>query len=248
MINLYAWDEIEQIRLSCRVVHRILKKAKGIIEPGVTTREINARIAEWLHEEGAAPAFLGYRGYPAESCISVNETVVHGIPGKRRLQEGDIVSIDVGALKNGFYGDAAMTYRVGNVSREKNRLLDVTECALEKGIAAAKAGNRISDISAAVEDTVMAEGCMPVRDLVGHGIGRRLHEDPQVPNFRSDETGSVIREGMVLAIEPMINAGGYEVKTLKDGWTVVTLDGKPSGHFEHTVAIVNGVAEILTIE
>ncbi|MFH0921722.1 MAG: type I methionyl aminopeptidase [Fibrobacterota bacterium] len=248
MIHLYARDEIEKIRLSCLVVHRILKKAKGLIAPGVVTRDINARIAEWLREADAAPAFLGYRGYPAESCVSVNEEVVHGIPGRRKLAEGDIVAIDVGVLKDGFFGDAAMTYRVGNVSKEKSRLMDVTERALASGIRAARAGNRVADISAAIEDTVTSEGCMPVRDLVGHGIGRRLHEDPQVPNFRSNEAGGVLRDGMVLAIEPMINAGGYEVKTLTDGWTVVTLDGKPSAHFEHTVAIINGAAEILTIE
>lgn len=174
--------------------------------------------------------------------------MVHGIPGNRRLKPGDLVSVDIGVLKDGFYGDAAATYVVGRISEEKQKLLDVTQRALDEGIRAAVTGNRIGDISGVIEDTVVAEGCSPVRDLVGHGIGRNLHEEPQVPNFRSRDGGCRIQEGMVMAIEPMINLGTYEVETLEDGWTVVTKDRKPSAHFEHTIAIVDGKADILSTE
>ena len=201
-----------------------------------------------IKEEGASPAFLGYRGFPRESCISTNEVVVHGIPGQQKLKQGDLVSIDIGVVKNGFYGDAAITYPVGKIDDEKRRLIGVTEKALYRGIEKAIVDNRISDISAAIEDAVLNENCLPVRELVGHGIGRNLHEEPQVPNFRSRDIGPKIEEGMVIAIEPMINLGTWEVETMEDGWTVVTKDRKPSAHFEHTIAIVNGSPEILTQE
>ena len=248
MINLYTQEEIEKIRAACRIVARVLDKIGPEIVAGVTTRELDARITKMIREEGSEPAFLGYRGYPAGSCISVNEVVVHGIPGKRRLKEGDIVSVDIGVLKDEFYGDAARTYAIGAIGKDKERLMQVTQLALKNGISAACVGHSIADISAAVEDTVLKEGCMPVRDLVGHGIGRNLHEDPQIPNYRYREAGYPIRNGMVLAIEPMINLGNYEVETLSDEWTVVTRDRKPSAHFEHTVAIVNGTAKILSID
>lgn len=234
--------------MACQIVFRTLKRIEKLIVPNMKTIDINQEIAHLIREEGAEPAFLGYRGYPRESCISVNETVVHGIPGQRKLREGDIVSIDIGVLKDGFYGDAASSYPVGRIDQNKDHLLKVTKAALEEGIKQTIAGNRISDISAAIEDTVSREGCSPVRDLVGHGIGRNLHEDPQVPNFRSKDAGCRIQDGMVLAIEPMINMGGYEVETLDDEWTVVTRDGKPSAHYEHTVAVIDGKAQILSID
>lgn len=248
MINLYSREEIGKIRASCRIVGQILNAIGPDLRPGVRTEEINRRIEELIRGEGAEPAFLGYRGYPAASCISVNEEVVHGIPGSRKLKGGDLVSVDVGVRKDGFCGDAARTYKVGYVGRDQERLFGITALALERGIEKARAGNRISDISAAIEDTVEAEGCSPVRDLVGHGIGRKMHEDPQVPNYRSGHAPDpLIRNGMVIAIEPMINLGSYEVETLADRWTVVTRDRKPSAHFEHTVAIVDGAAKVLTV-
>jgi methionyl aminopeptidase len=248
MINLYTAEEIAKIRGACRIVYRVLRKIETLIEPDARTIDINDEIGRLIRGEGATPAFLGYRGFPRESCISVNEAVVHGIPGNRRLKPGDLVSVDIGVLKDGFYGDAAFTYPVGRIDGEKQKLIDVTQRALDEGIRAAVTGNRIGDISGVIEDTVTAEGCSSVRDLVGHGIGRNLHEEPQVPNFRSRNGGCRIQEGMVMAIEPMINLGTYEVETLEDDWTVVTKDRKPSAHFEHTIAIVDGKADILSIE
>lgn len=247
MINLYSQEEIARIRIACIIVCKVLDQIGSEIKADLRTSDLNKRITELIHDFGGEPAFLGYRGYPAESCISVNEVVVHGIPGKRRLKEGDIVSVDIGVIKDGFFGDAARTFPIGNIGKEKERLMRVTKQSLINGIGAARLGNSIADISAAIEDTVTREGCMPVRELVGHGIGRNLHEDPQVPNFRSRDVDHPIRNGMVLAIEPMINLGHYEVDTLDDDWTVVTRDRKPSAHFEHTVAIINGAAEILTV-
>jgi len=248
MITIYTKKEISAIRESCKIVCRILRRIKEFVEPNVRTLEINKKIAKMIKEEGASPAFLGYRGFPRESCISTNEVVVHGIPGQQKLKQGDLVSIDIGVVKNGFYGDAAITYPVGKIDDEKRRLIGVTEKALYRGIEKAIVDNRISDISAAIEDAVLNENCLPVRELVGHGIGRNLHEEPQVPNFRSRDIGPKIEEGMVIAIEPMINLGTWEVETMEDGWTVVTKDRKPSAHFEHTIAIVNGSPEILTQE
>jgi methionyl aminopeptidase len=248
MINLYSREEIEKIRTSCRIIYRIFQQLKELIVPGIRTGDINLEIVKAIKAEDAVPAFLGYRGFPAESCISVNEVVVHGIPGKRKLSEGDIVSVDIGVLKDDFYGDAAVTFPVGEIRKEKKKLLQVTRQALEEGIKKAVMDNRISDISAIIEDTVTEARCMPVRDLVGHGIGRNLHEEPQIPNYRSNHSGCRVQEGMVLAIEPMINLGNWEVETLKDNWTVVTKDRKASAHFEHTVAIIDGKAEVLSIE
>ena len=248
MIALRTEREIAILRQANQIVAEVLVTLAGMVKPGVTTGELDAAGEGLIRRMGGEPSFLGYRGYPRESCISVNEAVVHGIPGNRRLKAGDIVSVDIGVLKDGFYGDAAFTYPVGRIDADKRKLLAVTQRALEEGIRRAATGGRIADISGAIEDTVMAEGCSPVRDLVGHGIGRKLHEEPQVPNFRSRDGGCRIQEGMVLAIEPMINLGTYEVETLEDEWTVVTKDGRPSAHFEHTVAIVNGKAEILSVE
>jgi methionyl aminopeptidase len=213
----------------------------------VTTGEIDARIRELIENRGGVPSFLGYHDYPASTCISVNEQVVHGIPGERTLQEGDIVGIDVGVYKNEFHGDAARTFAVGEVDAESQRLLRVTEEALRHGIDAIRAGRRVGAISHAVQSHAEAHGFAVVRDLVGHGVGRRLHEEPQVPNFGPPEAGSVLRAGMVLAIEPMVNAGTWEVETLPDRWTVVTKDRKRSAHFEHTVAVTQDGAEILSL-
>ncbi|OGJ88161.1 MAG: type I methionyl aminopeptidase [Candidatus Raymondbacteria bacterium RifOxyA12_full_50_37] len=248
MINIYSREEIDKIRKACSLIPAIFRNIRDMIQPGIQTKELNDIIESLIREGNAEPAFLGYRGFPAASCISVNETVVHGIPGDRRIREGDIVSIDIGIYRDGFYGDAAFTYPVGRIGREKERLIAITRKALDEGIKKAVAGNRISDISAVIEDVVTAEKCSPVRELVGHGVGRMLHEEPQIPNYRSQGTEYRIKEGMVMAIEPMINLGTYEVETLDDQWTVVTKDRKSSAHFEHTVAIVNGRAEILTNE
>jgi len=212
----------------------------------VTTRQLDVYAEELARQRGASPAFKGYRGYPYSLCISVNEVVVHGMPSERRLKEGDIVSLDFGVCYHGYYGDAAITVPVGKVSDEALRLMRITEEALYCGIEAAKPGNRLGDISAAVQQYVEAAGFSVVRDFVGHGIGTKLHEDPQIPNFGVPGRGVLLKEGMVLAIEPMVNAGTYRVKILDDGWTVVTSDKRLSAHFEHSVAITAKGPDILS--
>jgi methionyl aminopeptidase len=239
-------DEVEKIRASARIVAEALELAGTLVAPGVTTAEIDARIEELIRERGAVPSFKGYRGYPAATCISVNEVVVHGIPDQRRLEEGDIVGIDVGACLDRYHGDGARTFPAGAVSAEAMRLLTVAQESLQAGIAAIRPGLRLGVVSHAVQSHAEANGFSVVRDLVGHGIGRNLHEDPQVPNYGPAEAGPVLRPGIVLAIEPMINAGTWEVKTLADRWTVVTLDGRLSAHFEHTVAVTESGPEILS--
>ncbi|WP_078666534.1 type I methionyl aminopeptidase [Carboxydocella thermautotrophica] len=229
-----------------RVVAITLAELEQAVRPGITTAELD-RIAEnVIRKLGAVPAFKGYHGYPATICASVNEEVVHGIPGLRKLENGDIISIDVGAVLNGFYGDSARTFPVGDISADARRLLAVTEESLYQGISQAKVGNRISDISHAVQKYVESHGFSVVRDYVGHGIGTAMHEEPQVPNFGPPGRGHRLLPGMTLAIEPMVNMGEYHVKTLADGWTVVTLDGSLSAHFEHTIAITADGPEILT--
>lgn len=230
-------EEIEKIRESARIVAQALEFAGTLVRPGVTTGEIDRKIAELIRGAGGVPSFLGYHGYPASTCISVNEQVVHGIPGDRVLRDGDIVGVDVGVYKNEYHGDAARSFAVGTVSAEAARLLRVAEEALDRGIAAIRPGARLGAISHAVQSWVEENGFSVVRDLVGHGIGRKLHEDPQVPNFGPAESGPVLRAGAVLAIEPMVNQGTWEVRTLEDHWTVVTKDGRLSAHFEHTVAV-----------
>jgi methionyl aminopeptidase len=212
----------------------------------VTTREIDAEVERFIVAQGARPSFKGYRGYPASACVSVNEVVVHGIPSERALREGDIVSVDVGAFKDGYHGDGAWTFPVGKIAEASVRLLKVTQEALERGIAQAQPGHRLGEISHAVQEHVEKHGFSVVRMLVGHGIGTQLHEDPQVPNFGSRRQGPVLAAGMVLAIEPMVNVGGFEVYTEPDEWTVVTRDHSRSAHFEHTVAITEEGPEILT--
>ncbi len=247
MINIRTKEEIEIMRRSNRLVAQVLGKLKEAIGPGVTTKELDQLAERLIKESGATPAFKGYRGYPATLCVSVNEEVVHGIPGSRKLREGDIVSLDLGVYLNGYYGDAAITVPVGKVSQKATELLKITEQALYKGIEQARAGNRLFDISHAIQSWVESFGFSVVRDFVGHGIGRNLHEEPQIPNFGPPHQGPRLEPGMVLAIEPMINAGGWEVKVLKDGWTVVTADGSLSAHFEHTIAITDGRADILSL-
>ncbi len=246
MIYARKREEIEMIRESARIVAEALDLARSMVVPGVRTKDIDLKVAELIRERGAVPSFLGYHDYPASVCVSINEQVVHGIPGDRTLREGEIVSVDIGACKAGWHGDAARTFPVGQVDPEGLRLLRVTEEALAAGIQAARPGEPLGAISSAVQAYAEKNGYSVVRDLVGHGIGRKLHEEPQVPNFGPRNSGPVLREGMVLAIEPMINQGGWEVYTLEDDWTVVTRDGKLSAHFEHTVAVTASGPEILS--
>src|SRR5512133_2436455 len=245
--DLKSRDEIARIRAACRVVKKVLDLLRDEVRPGISTAELDAIAEERTRALGATPAFLGYRGYPASACISINEEIVHGIPSKSRsLKEGDIVGIDFGAVLDGFYGDAAISLGVGEISRDARRLLDVTRESLVRAIRAAQPGKRLGDIGASVQDYVEAEGFSVVRDFVGHGIGRNLHEPPHVPNYGNPGTGDLLLPGMVLAIEPMVNAGTPDTTLLGDGWTAVTSDGALSAHFEHTVVITAEGPEILT--
>jgi len=246
MVILKSLEEIRKLRANNLMVAGILEELKEIIRPGVTTLELDRYCEELTLQKGAKPAFKGYKGYPFSLCTSVNEEVVHGMPSERKLREGDIVSLDFGIYHQGLYGDAAVTVPVGEVSDEAGRLMQVTEEALYRAIEQARAGNRLGDISAAIQNHAEAAGYSVVRDLVGHGIGRSLHEDPQVPNYGREGRGIELRPGIVLAIEPMVNAGTYAVKVLPDGWTVVTADGKLSAHFEHSVAITEDGPFILS--
>ena len=247
MIAIKNSRELSMMREACVISARALKLAGEAVEPGVTTGEIDRLIRRYIESQGATPSFLGYGGYPASACISVNETVIHGIPDNRVIKAGDIVSIDVGAYFNGFHGDNAATFPAGDISAEAQALLDATRESLYEGIAQAVAGNRIGDISSAVQRYVEMRGYSVVRQFVGHGVGTNLHEDPSVPNFGTPGRGPRLLPGMTLAIEPMINLGGPDVRILKDGWTTVTQDGKLSAHFEHTVAITKDGPTILTI-
>jgi len=252
MISLKSLEEIELIRESSRIVADVLKLVGAQIRPGITTLALDQAAEEYIRAMGGEPAFKGYGWdksnlFPATLCMSIDDEVVHGIPSKRVLKDGDLLSIDVGAKKNGFYGDGAWSFAVGEVSEEKTRLMRVTEESLLKGIEQAVVGKRVHDISNAIQQYVEINGFSVVRDLVGHGVGRKLHEEPSVPNYGEAGTGPILKEGMTLAIEPMVNAGTWRVKVALDGWTVLTADGKPSAHFEHTVAIKNGKAEILTL-
>ncbi len=248
MIILKTEEELERMRVSGRLAAELRDRVAERIEPGVTTAELDEYARDILKSMEAESAFYGYHGYPGNICISINDEVVHGIPGKRKVKAGDIVSLDVGVRYEGFVGDTARTVVVGQVDEEVMRLVAVTEEALAAGIAQARAGKRLSDISHAIESVVEMAGFAVVREFVGHGVGRNLHEDPQIPNFGPPGRGPELRPGMTLAIEPMVNLGGAGVRVLKDGWTVVTKDGKPSAHFEHTVAVGPGPAEILTCQ
>ncbi len=242
-----APNQIRSMRRAGEVVAMVLQRMAVSVVPGVTTSQLDAIAEEVIAANGAIPAFKGYRGYPSAICASVNEEVVHGIPGNRVLVEGDIIGIDVGATVDGYCGDAAATFSVGAISRDSQRLLDATRRALEVAIEKCVVGNRVGDISHAVQSYVESQGYSVVRDLVGHGIGRSMHEDPQVPNFGPPGIGPRLRPGMTLAIEPMVNAGGFEVEVLENGWTVVTRDRRRSAHFEHTVLITESGPKILTV-
>ena len=239
-------EEIAMMRQAGRVVAAILEHLAKAMQPGITAAELDVMAANELTRWGAMPSFKGYRGFPANLCVSVNEQVVHGIPGDRVLKSGDIVSLDMGAIVGGFHGDAAITVGVGNIDPKARRLLETTEGALTAGISAARSGSRLGDISAAIQAYAESRGFSVVREYVGHGIGRQLHEEPQIPNFGPPGQGSLLRPGMVLALEPMVNAGGWRTKLDSDQWTVVTADGSLSAHFEHTVAITDGEPEVLT--
>jgi methionyl aminopeptidase len=240
-------DKVEGVRAAARIVARTLQEMGRAVRPGITTAELDRLAETVIRDLGARPAFKGYRGYLHSICASVNEEVVHGVPGERALKEGDIIGIDVGAEYQGWFGDAARTFAVGAVSDEASRLMRVTEEALMQGLLQARAGNRVGDISHAVQSHVERHGFSVVRDLVGHGIGRQLHEEPTVPNFGAAGKGPRLVAGQVLAIEPMVNVGGHEVVTRTDGWTVATKDGRYSAHFEHTVAVGPDGPEILSV-
>lgn len=235
------------MRQAGRVVGKVLEAMRAAAEPGVTTERLNDLAEEMCQEMGAAPAFKGYHGYPYSLCCSVNSEVVHGFPRRTPLAEGDILSMDFGVILDGFYGDSACTVAVGQVTEEAQRLMDVTHESLMAGIEEMRPGRRLGDVSAAIQAVAEGAGYSVVKQFVGHGIGRKLHEEPQVPNFGHKGRGVVLKPGMVLAIEPMINAGGWEVKILDDGWTAVTADGKLSAHFEHTVAVTKDGPQILSL-
>jgi len=240
--------ELAIMREAGRITAAALRVVAGAVKPGVTTAQLDALAEETIRAAGAKPAFKGYHGFPGTLCTSVDGQVVHGIPGPRVLREGEILSVDCGAIVDGYYGDSAMTFPVGQVSVEARRLMDVTRESLEAGIARCVPGMRLYDISAAVQTVAEAAGFSIVREYVGHGIGRSMHEDPQVPNYGKAGTGPTLKPGMVLAIEPMVNAGRADVHSLDDGWTVVTVDGSMSAHFEHTVAVTEHGPMVLTLE
>ena len=246
-IPLKSAAELEAMRTSCRMTAEVLRQVADAVQAGVTTGELDGLARRLIEGMKAKPSFLGYRGYPAAICISVNDEVIHGIPGRRTILPGDVVSLDVGVYYNGFHGDAATTVMVGVTDPDTIRLVETTKRALAAAVAAARPGGRLSDVSHAVETTAKEAGCSVVREFVGHGVGRHLHEDPQVPNYGAPGRGPILMPGMTLAIEPMVNLGGPEVVVLDDKWTVVTRDGKPSAHFEHTVAVLEERVEVLTL-
>lgn len=252
MIYIKTKKEIDLIRESCKVVAETLQLVGSNIKVGVSTIELDQIAEDYIRSNNAIPAFKGYSqgglpGFPGSVCTSLNDVVVHGIPGSVKLKEGDIVSLDVGVLKNNYYGDAAITVAVGKISDEKKKLLEVTEKSLYLGIEQATSGNRVHDISSAVQEYVEQNGFSIVRDLCGHGVGKFLHEDPAIPNFGKKGTGPKLKNGMTLAIEPMVNTGDYAVTTASDGWTVLTSDGSASAHFEHTILVIDNSPEILTV-
>ena len=254
MILIKTKKEIDYIRESSRIVADVLQLVKSNVKPGVSTKELDIIADDYILSNNAKAAFKGYSqggssiDYPASICTSIDDAVVHGIPGDRVLKNGEILSIDVGVNKSGYFGDAALSVAVGEISEQKKKLLEVTENSLYLGIEQARVDNRVHDISAAVQEYVEANGFSVVRDLCGHGVGKFLHEDPAVPNFGKKGTGPKLRKGMTIAIEPMVNIGTYRVKTGQDGWTILTADGSSSAHFEHTIVISDNKAEILTVQ
>ncbi len=247
MIALRTEREIDILRDANKIVAEVLATLAEAVRPGITTGELDEMGEALIRQKNAIPSFLGYRGYPKSTCISVDDVIVHGIPGPRRIEEGEIVSIDVGALYKGYHGDAAITVPCGHVDALRQRLIQVTDRSLAAAIAAVRSGVYLQEVSRAIQETAEAEGFSVVRVFVGHGIGRQMHEDPQIPNFVTGDRGPKLKPGMVLAIEPMVNAGGPDVKVLKDMWTAVTADGKPSAHFEHSIVVREKDAEILSL-
>lgn len=253
MIYIKTKKEIDYIKESCKIVAETLQLLKANVRVGITTKELDNIAEDYILSNNAKAAFKGYSqggssiDYPASICSSINEEVVHGIPGDRVLKNGDLISLDVGVYKNGYYGDAALSVAVGDIPDGTKKLMDVTEKSLYLGIEEAQAGNHVHDISYAVQSYVELNGFSVVRDLCGHGVGKYLHEDPSIPNFGKKGTGAKLKNGMTLAIEPMVNAGTYKVLTADDGWTILTVDGSPSAHYEHTILISNNKAEILTV-
>jgi methionyl aminopeptidase len=246
MIHLKSEEEIELIRNSSLLVGKTLAEVANQLKPGVTTKFLDLIAEDYIRSHGAIPGFKNYRGYSATLCISINEQVVHGIPGKREILEGDIVSVDCGVIMSGYYGDSAYTFAVGETSFEKLELLRITKESLYKGIEMATAGNRVGDIGFAVQSYVEKHGYSVVRELVGHGLGRKLHEEPQVPNYGTRGSGPKLSQGIVICIEPMINLGKKEIIQEQDGWTITTKDSKPSAHFEHTIVVRKGKCEVLS--
>ena len=247
MITIKNEHELESMRQACKITAAARALAGEMVRPGVKTKEIDQAVYDYIVAQGAKPSFLNYNGFPASVCISVNSTVIHGFPGEYVLQEGDIVSIDVGAFYKGFHGDCAATFACGAISTEAQRLIDVTKQSFFEGMKFATSGNRVQDISRAIQTYVESNGFSVVRSFVGHGVGRHLHEDPEVPNFGRPGRGARLVRGMTIAVEPMVNVGTEEVRILKDGWTVKTADGKLSAHYENTVLITDGEPEILTV-
>jgi methionyl aminopeptidase len=253
VIFIKTKKEVDYIRESCRITAETLQLLKRYVKVGITTKELNQIAEDYIKSNNAVAAFKGYSqggssiDFPAALCASIDDEVVHGIPGNRVLKNGEIISLDFGVQKNGYFGDAALTVAVGEISAEKQRLMDVTEKSLYLGIEQAIDNNRVHDVSFAVQEYVEANGFSVVRDLCGHGVGKYLHEEPSVPNYGKKGTGAKLKNGMTIAIEPMVNLGNYNVKTNYDGWTVLTIDGLPSAHFEHTILVSNGKPEILTV-
>ena len=247
MIAIKNEHELDSMRQACKITAAARALAGEMVRPGVSTRSIDKAVHDFIVAQGAKPSFLGYNGFPASTCISVNATVIHGIPGGYILKDGDIVSIDVGAYYKGFHGDCAATFACGTISAEAEKLIEVTKQSFFEGIRFATPGHRVSDISHAIQTYVELNGFSVVRSFVGHGVGRQLHEEPEVPNYGKAGHGPRLIKGMTLAIEPMVNAGVYDVRVLKDGWTVLTSDGKLSAHYENTVLITDGEPEILTV-
>lgn len=248
MIVLKSEQEIAAIRRSCRMVAQVLVDLRNMVEPGIMTKDLDAFAEQKAKEMGAIPAFKGYRGYPASLCTSVNEEIIHGIPSSRKLKEGDILGLDFGVVYDGYYGDAAVTYPVGKVAPEATRLIEAAEKAFFEGFAQIRDGKRISDISHAIQNSVEAQGFSVIRAFVGHGIGMSLHEEPQIPNFGPPGRGPKIKKGLVIAIEPMIAAGDWDIEIKDDNWTAITKDRSLSSHYEHTVALTSQGAEILSMK
>lgn len=247
MVTLYSKKEVETMKSAASVVKEVFKRLEEFIKPGVTTKDIDNLVENVIHSLSALPSTKNYHGYPAACCTSVNEVVVHGIPDSRVLKDGDIISVDVVAFKDGFHSDACRTFAVGNISDDAKRLIDVTRESFFKGVEKAKVGNRLGDISEAIQTHVEKAGFGIVRDLTGHGVGKSMHEAPSIPNFGKANRGLRLKAGMVLAIEPMVTFGDYRVKTLNDGWSVVTVDNSISAHYENTIVITNSEPEILTL-